>query len=366
MNLNNERYTTGADVDNRTADQKSKDWRPQEAFAFGAPLKWKEKTIKEVESEILATSISQWSTSRCVSEYAGIFFEYAEYHETGNRTVFSRRDVYCRRFNRPAPGMAMWDLFKIMREGTCLESQLPSTDRKEEDINKEYVVTDEMKAARSKYAADSSFTFQDYTIDDIARMIDQKIPMCLFWYFDDTKTREWWRGYPKVIDTNRGLFNSDTARHQAAGVSYLLIDGVKHIAVLDSAGWGNGLGKNKNIRFVSEDFIKGRCFGAGFAIDKKNLDYKPEDSLAYTFTRNLKNGSRGDDVMALQKILVHEGCMSLKQPTTFFGGLTEAGVKKLQEKYAQEILAPIGLKKGTGNFFERTRSFINKKYNRNA
>jgi hypothetical protein len=355
-------FTTGAAIDNRTADQKDKDWRPQEAFASADFIDWKEKTIEEVEKEIYATSISQGRTSRCVSEYAGIFFEMAEFLENKENKVFSRRDIYCRRYNRPEEGMAMFDLFKLMREGTCFEHQLPSTDNLESDINKEYTVTDAMLTVRKTYAADASFTWSTYTIDDFARIINQGIPVCLFWYFDNTNRREWWNGKPKVVEKKLGLYDKKTARHQAAGVVFLLVDGVKHIAVLDSAGQGTGLGKQKNIRLVSEDFIKERCFAAGFAIDKKNLDYEPTPYFRHTFTKNLRKGMTDPDVLALQKILILEGCLSLKTPTEFFGGMTEAALIKFQEKYAKKILAPLGLKRGTGLFLTSTRAFVNAKY----
>lgn len=364
MNKENEVLTfqTGAELDYRTAEQQAKDWRPEEAFASASPIDWKAKTLEEIEKGIRATSISQGYTSRCVSEYAGIALEMAEVVEGAHNVVFSRRDVYCRRANRPQEGMGMADLFKIMREGACLEDQLPSTDTIESEINKPYNVTDEMKKARAMYASGSSFTWNTFTIDDIARTIDQGLPVCLFWYFDNSQTNEWWRTNP-MINRTMDLYARDTARHQATAINYCLIDGKKHLIVMDSSGQGTGTGKQGNIRFVSEDFFNVRCYGAGFAIDKKNLDFKPEP-FHYYFNQNLKYGSVHADVEALQRILILEGCLSLKTPTKNYYGMTQSAVKKLQEKYAKEILAPLGLKIGTGNFGNSTRAFINKKYNK--
>lgn len=362
MNNENEVLTfhTGAELDYRTEEQKAKDWRPEEAFASASPIDWKAKTVEDIEKRIRAHSISQGATSRCVSEYAGIALEMAELVEGAQSIVFSRRDVYCRRANRPYEGMGMADLFKIMREGACLESQLPSTDTIESEINKPYEVTEEMKKARAMYASGSSFTWSQWTIDDIARTIDQGIPVCLFWFFDNSQTNEWWKPYP-VINRPMDAFAPSTARHQATAIDYCLVDGKKHLVVMDSSGQGTGLGKQGNLRFVSEDFFKVRCYGAGFAIDKKNLDYKPQP-FTYYFNMNLKFGDVHEDVEALQKILVLEGCLSLKTPTKNYLGMTQAGVKKLQEKYAKEILAPVGLKVGTGYFGNSTRAFINAKY----
>lgn len=354
-------FSTGAGIDYRTDEQKAKDFDPSEAFA-PSPVIWKEKTIEEIEANIKATSISQGYTSRCVSEYAGIALEQAEFLEKGDRVVFSRKDIYCRRVNRPQGGMGMPDLFKLMREGACLENQLPSTAIYESQINEPYNITPEMIQARATYSAGSSFMWSKWTIEDIAQMIDQKIPVCLFWYFDNSTYGEWWNTNPKVVNHSVQLYDQDTGRHQATGIDFCLINGVKHIVVMDSAGQGTGAGSQKNIRFVSEAFITARNYGAGFTIDKKNLDHTPNPAFKYDFARNLKFGDTGLDVQALQNVLVLEGCLAIKAPTQNYLGMTQSAVKKLQEKYASQILAPLGLKQGTGNFGESTRKFINAKY----
>ena len=251
-------FPTGAEIDYRTEEQKNKDWRPEEAFASASPINWKVKTVEEIEKGIRATSISQGSTSRCVSEYAGIALEMAELVEGAHNLVFSRRDVYCRRANRPQEGMGMADLFKIMREGACLESQLPSTDTIESEINKPYSVTDDMVKARAMYASGSSFTWNKWTIDDIARTIQDGTPVCLFWYFDNSQTNEWWKPKP-TINRPMEMFAPSTARHQATAIDFCLIDGEKHLIVMDSSGQGTGLGKQGNIRFISESFFNVRC-----------------------------------------------------------------------------------------------------------
>lgn len=83
----------------------------------------------------------------------------------------------------------------------------------------------------------------------------------------------------------------------------------------------------------------------------------------YTFNKNLERGMQGADVVALQHILKLEGFFPEGQAFTgYYGDLTFAGVKALQEKYAKDILAPVGLKTGTGRCYEQTRKFLNGKY----
>lgn len=59
---------------------------------------------------------------------------------------------------------------------------------------------------------------------------------------------------------------------------------------------------------------------------------------------------KGDDVKALQEILIKEGVWERLDigATGYFGLITKAAVIRYQEKYASEILEPLGLMKGTG------------------
>lgn len=82
--------------------------------------------------------------------------------------------------------------------------------------------------------------------------------------------------------------------------------------------------------------------------------------------RNLALGSRGVDVGALQVFLNTQGFLiaetgpgSPGNETNFFGLATKKAVIKFQEKYAKEILAPSGFKKGTGMVWPATRAKIN-------
>lgn len=77
--------------------------------------------------------------------------------------------------------------------------------------------------------------------------------------------------------------------------------------------------------------------------------------------RNLSFGSRGPDVSLLQEFLKSKGPEIYPEGlvTGNFFSLTRNAVIRFQERYADEILAPLGLKRGTGFVGEMTIRKIN-------
>jgi hypothetical protein len=95
-------------------------------------------------------------------------------------------------------------------------------------------------------------------------------------------------------------------------------------------------------------------------------DSSSSSSMACEFTRDLSTGSTGADVMDLQKLLnsngftvAASGVGSPGMETDYYGSLTAGAVAAMQEAFASEILAPLGLTAGTGYFGASTRAKAN-------
>ena len=86
-----------------------------------------------------------------------------------------------------------------------------------------------------------------------------------------------------------------------------------------------------------------------------------------TFTRNHSQGDSGGEVMAIQKFLnsvdgtqlASTGAGSPGNETSYFGSITKAAVVQFQNKFAADVLAPVGLTAGTGYWGPSSRAKAN-------
>jgi len=87
-----------------------------------------------------------------------------------------------------------------------------------------------------------------------------------------------------------------------------------------------------------------------------------------TFTQSHSQGDSGGDIMNIQKFLNSDPDTQIASApdagapgyeTSYFGSRTKAAVIKFQDKYTAEVLAPVGLSKGTGYWGASSRAKAN-------
>ncbi|MCK9577874.1 hypothetical protein M0R01_00050 [bacterium] len=86
------------------------------------------------------------------------------------------------------------------------------------------------------------------------------------------------------------------------------------------------------------------------------------DEWCYSFKKDLRVGSRGDDVAALRTALIKEGVYKTDWKSTTFDSYMDVAVKDFQNKYAPDILIPNDITTPTGIFGKTTRAKINSIY----
>jgi hypothetical protein len=87
-----------------------------------------------------------------------------------------------------------------------------------------------------------------------------------------------------------------------------------------------------------------------------------EAKWCYNFTKNLRIEDNGDGVYALQVALNRSGVPTVTEKSAYFDEILASAVSEFQEKYADEILKPNGLRKGNGYVGPATRKKLNALY----
>ncbi len=340
---------TGALRDDRTELQKEGAYDARE-LVTASQVEWKEKTSwKRYPVK------RQYYTGECVAQSTTKHLGINNERETGQYQDLSAGFFYWFRVNKGTAGMIWADAMKIATTiGSCLGFRVKQRIR---DSDIEVTPTEEMKKEALKYKGKLYIEDKERSLDSIARIIDSR-GSCLIWFWFDESGKEWWKVEPSILYPNLGTYSSGATRHALVATDYGIRNGKKVIKIEDSAG--NSSAENEQDRFIDADFMK-RCFVAGYVVDLPNEIPTPEKPK-WTGTRDLKVGMRGDDVKVLQEILMIEKCFDFDTATGYFGGISKAGVIKLQNKYANEILKPVGLTKGTGYCGKSTRDWLDKNY----
>lgn len=348
----------GARIDERSDEEKAKDFKFAEIVVSAALVNWiqKEETRR---FPIFDQDGSGSCVAQTVAKMAGIMYAQANDDEYVH---FSATHVYQRRWNKPSGGMNGVDALDIARQGVTLEQLVPS--QRMTDNQMDSAVIEKYKQDVGKIFGWSNYVIlPNKDIDAIASVIQETGKGVMVWFYFNYK--EWKRDMPTVIDKNMDLRGGSTLRHSVTAVDYTLLpDGSKALIIEDS--WGNDTGIEGQ-RIITEDFFKARNW---FAAHAMNFAFEnPYDSApGGNFTRNLEfteEVTQDDDVVDLQNILKYEGMFPANvQSTGYYGNITAKAVLAWQLKFMpeygeNELIALAGKIVGPA-----TRAALNKKYNK--
>lgn len=329
--------TPGALLDTRPDEAKAKDFQYSNSELAGASTpQWKTKTPDQWNNY---PSRNQISSSSCVAQaFSKALF-------TLGHDVVSAHPVYRSRKNFNEKGMWLYDGADILKKlGTVPESVSPSQNLGEFEMNRD-INAEVRKVLQSNPIKIGGYAYVDRNIEDIASAIEEHKHCVLTFGASNPE----WTDIPEIKGQPEWY-------HAVCAIDYTIYDGQKYIVIEDS--WGDNVGRFGDRRLISADFITKRCTGAMVV-----LPYVKENKKAYTFTRTLRLGSKGVEVQELQKALKELGFFPQTNTTQVFGKITEAAVKRFQEKYRDEILVPAGLKQPTGIFGPATIKKLNQLMN---
>ena len=259
---------------------------------------------------------------------------------------------YRLRSNYPQEGSILQNIFEIYRkEGAPLFTTLP-TPMTEAQADAIQITSAQVNEA----AIFKGFSYYTLTKNwnDIATLggiaaLGHGVPILI--YANDD---EWGLDFPviKYPNLTAGIAEIDHCVCILPNSGFTL-NGKQYLTIQDSAWFGG-----KQLRHLDADFLKARCFAAGYWDKVITLGSGPHPK--YQFTKDLHYGDTGADVKAMQQLFIAEGLLANNNATGAFYGLTLAALHAFQNKYASQILMPNNLDKPTDTFGPSSRNVANK------
>lgn len=330
-------FFTGVLPDNRSEEEKSKDYLSEEMMPPSVPEPFSNPQMTVSPYPY----VNQLGTSSCVPHAATLALAIERKADVNNFALLSPMFAYRLRSNYAAEGSPPQNIFQILRNsGAPLADSLP-TPQYEFQANA-LSITDQMKSEAAIYKGLDYYTLAiPNSIVTIAKIAMQghAIAITLFANEDEYSIQ-----YPKIVNPNL-TYSQAEIQHEVCVLPYsgFIKDGIRYVAIQDSAWFGGW-----KLRYLSEAFIKARVYGAAYWDTVQILATGKYPK--HVFTYPLRLGNQNDEVKILQQMLIAEGLLPPTLATGLFGGKTLAGVRAFQEKYAIDILIPAGLTAPTGFF----------------
>lgn len=334
--------------DPRSGYQKTLDYKPEEILGESVGMDivaWHEKAMLEwkafsLRRQITSSSCGGQAGASALEEFIG--------------EICSATPIYRERSNFPEEGMYMQEIGSILKNKFTTKESLCSSQ-----------LMTEIQMNNAKIPANLPYGIAGYYFLDLHKNFDPDVAAyalemghALVWLIDSSANE--WQEVPKV-----GI-SPVTFSHFVATANksnYLLYKGERSFVVSDSSNSFSTIkkpdGSPSGQRILTESYIRTRCFGVLVLIPEAPL---PEYNHTFRAGVTLRQGDKGEDVLAWQNILAREGFLNKVFVIGEFGARTFQATKDLQAKYASVILTPLGLKAPTGVVAAATLSWANFKY----
>ena len=334
---------TGVLDDPRSDEDKEQDYLHEErASAYAAPIPDSFSNPKITESPYPIEN--QWRTSSCVPH--GTTLALGIERKADGDEVYSRLSplfTYRLRSNYGREGSSLPEMLSLGKKyGAPLFATLPTRTGMTEAQANALVLSGQAYTEAEIYRGLEYYSLEEpRDFEAIAAIAQQGhgVPILIYATYD-----EWAREYPVVLNPKLNPLYAQV-RHCVCVLpkSGFWENGTRYVVIQDSAHFGG-----KSLRYVSEAFIKARCYGAGYwdTVQFIGSGKRPR----YTFTKPLRVGSSGPEVQVMQQLLIAEGVLPVDCATGYFGGRTLAGVRAFQNKYAADILLPLRLDEPTSTW----------------
>lgn len=350
-------FTPGVRPDERTEEEKLKDYHLGEIVAKATLVNWVVKTANTWRKFPI---FNQDGSGSCVAQTLRKLLGIIVWLLYGVWLDFSATDIYCRRANQDSAGMNAGDSFAIAQAGVMLNALMPSDGMNDSQMKAMFdkclkLSPDMIAKLREVFKAGKYVALPIGDIETIASTIQatQKgVQVYMFWNYDE---------YTDVPTVKNAALKSWEAQgvHSTAIVDFTLLDqsnapghpelwGKKALVMDDS--WDKVATAMGGQRLITEDFLKTRNFYAAYIQSFKFQEGTSDAKPRYTFNKDLsfiawdtktnapadqvKNAAQYTDTVALQNCLKWLGIFPVNTDSTgYFGAVTKDAVAAFQDRY---------------------------------
>jgi len=342
-------FTSGAIIDDRTDEEKAKDYKFEELVTSATPVDWKEKAQSEWRRFPI---FNQDGSGSCVAQTMAKMMGILYWLKNDLYVHFSATHIYQRRVNKPQAGMAGVDAFTVAQKSATLEELVPSQNMN--DSQMDAVEIDKYKDDVGKiFKIGNYITLPTKDIESVASVIQVTKKPVMVWFFFEGN--EWNKPLP-TINNDVDIYAPTTNRHSVTAIDFTLYKGKKALIIEDS--WGPQYGMNGQ-RIITEDFFKKRNFFAAYTMNFDFDDWAEVQKPKHTFNVDLEFGQTNDEIKVLQDVLKYEGLFPLNTDSTgYYGAITKKSVEEFQLRYSvADATTP-----GFGRVGPKTRRKLNELY----